>query len=154
MRQTIVTTNQGASIAIIQGAYENFCAPATVETVYDRQLIDLILGSGEPDAVVATQEDWLRFQGLVIAWRQERGAMSSITESVVCPAYQSILGMGPVAIPFLIATLRSEGDELDQWFWALKAITGADPVREEDRGDFVAMANAWLRWAEDQGLAG
>ncbi len=80
--------------------------------------------------------------------------MSSITEMSMLPSYQKLVGMGEVAIPLLLAELKSEGDEPDQWFWALKAITGIDPVKPEDRGDFVGMARAWLKWGEDEGYAG
>jgi hypothetical protein len=69
-------------------------------------------------------------------------------------AYQNIIGMGEDAVPLIIGELKSEGDDPDQWFWALMAITGANPVSPEDQGDFVAMAKAWLGWAKDQGYAG
>jgi hypothetical protein len=61
--------------------------------------------------------------------------------------------MGSAAVPFILAEIRSEGDEPDQWFWALKAITGEDPVRDEDRGDVVAMAKSWLDWAKNSRYA-
>lgn len=154
MRRIIFTTTPAASIVIVQGAYETFCAPANTTTIYDgQQRFGVMLTSYEPPAVAATQEDWIRFQGLVVAWRQERGATSSITESATCPAYQSIIGMGEIAVPFIMATLQSEGDEPDQWFWALKAITGVDPVRDEDRGCYGAMAGSWLRWGKRAGYA-
>ena len=64
------------------------------------------------------------------------------------PAYLAIIGMGERAIPFLIAQLRSEGDEPDQWFGALMAITGENPTKPEDQGNFQKMAEAWIKWAE------
>ena len=108
-----------------------------------------------PECVVApATKRWLRFQSLVEQWRRERGAMSSITEMAMLPPYQSIIGMGEDAIPLILAQLKSEGDEPDQWFWALRAITGADPVSLEDQGNFAKMAQAWLKWAEEEGYAG
>jgi hypothetical protein len=101
-----------------------------------------------PAFIVA--EDWLKFQSLVEQWRNERGARSSITETVMMPAYQKIIGMGMTALPLILAQLRSEGDEPDQWFWALKAITEANPVKPEDQGNFQKMAQAWLQWAEQE----
>jgi len=94
-----------------------------------------------------------RFQELVSRWRSERGATSSITSMAMCDAYQRIIGMGPEAIRLVISQLRSEGDEPDQWFWALKVLSGADPVKEEDRGDFLKMTDAWIAWAENEGYA-
>jgi hypothetical protein len=96
---------------------------------------------------VAEKKVQAQFQALVIQWHHERGAMSSITEAALCPAYRCIIGMGMIALPMILSQLKSEGDDPDQWFWALKAITGADPVADEDRGDFVAMAQKWLEWA-------
>ena len=95
-----------------------------------------------------------RFQHLADEWRRERGAMSSITEMAMLPSYQKIIGMGDAAIPLILTELKSEGDDPDQWFWALGAITGANPVSPEDQGDFVKMAQAWLKWSEDEGHAG
>lgn len=69
------------------------------------------------------------------------------------PAYQRIIGMGPDAVPLILAQLEAEGDDPDQWFWALRAITAANPVKPEDQGNTVKMAEAWLRWAKHEGYA-
>ena len=152
MRQILSTTTQVPSIVIMQGAYEIFCSPGTVETTAYDTKFGMIFVS--PKAVtMATQEDWIKFQALVDAWRLERGAKSSITEAAMCPAYQSILGMGPDVVPLLLNQLRSEGDKPDHWFWALKAITGADPVSANDRGNLKRMAAAWLEWGSLQWYA-
>jgi hypothetical protein len=140
---------------VIQGSYEEFC---TAETPLSAEYYQLktsakLIVVAISRATFTTEpplEDWLKFQRLVEQWQAERGAMSSITEAVLCPAYQSIIGMGESALPFIFAQLKSEGDEPDQWFWALKAITGADPIRPEDRGNYPLMSAAWLEWAGDQ----
>lgn len=90
------------------------------------------------------------FQMLVHQWRIERGSSSSTTEIVLCPAYQAIIGMGPVAIHLIMAQMESEGQHPDQWFWALQVLTKADPVREEDEGNFPQMARSWLQWARSR----
>jgi len=95
-------------------------------------------------------ENWVRFQNLITRWRDERGSRSSITETVMMPSYQKIIGMGKAAVPLILAQLRSEKDEPDQWFWALGAITEANPVKPEDQGNFQKMAQAWLEWAEHE----
>jgi len=59
--------------------------------------------------------------------------------------------MGQDALPSLIAQLRSEGEDPDHWFVALHHITGTNPVPDEDRGDTVMMAKAWLDWADREG---
>jgi hypothetical protein len=98
-------------------------------------------------------KNWIKFQGLVDLWRHERGAMSSITEMSILPAYQKIIGMGEDSVPLILAELKSEGDDPDQWFWALIAITEENPVKPEDQGNFRKMAQAWFQWAEAEGYA-
>lgn len=86
-----------------------------------------------------------RFRLLATRWRAETRYLSSITEAVIHPSYQAIVGMGQTVIPFIITSLRREPD---WWFWALKAITGDDPVPAEARGNLRAMTEAWLKWAD------
>lgn len=97
---------------------------------------------------------WAQFQEFVKEWRNQRGAVSSITEMSMLPSYQRIIAMGESVVPFLIAQLKSEGDEPDQWFWALRCLTDANPVNPKDQGDFQAMARAWIEWGEKQDYAG
>jgi hypothetical protein len=82
-------------------------------------------------------------------WKVQRQHESSTTRMVMLPAYQQIIGMGQDVVPMLLRELETD---LDAWFWALRAITEADPVREEDRGNGEAMARAWLLWAKEQGI--
>ena len=91
-----------------------------------------------------------QFQRLAEQWRQERGAESSLTKIAMCPSYQKIIAMGPTAVPMILRELESEGDEPDHWFWALGAITGADPVPYEARGNMVRMAEAWIDWGRQR----
>jgi hypothetical protein len=88
------------------------------------------------------------FDMLVRQWHRERGATSSITEMAMCPAYQRIIAMGPPkAVPLILRQMAREGNAPDMWFWALRVLTDADPISDEDRGDTVRMAQAWLSWA-------
>lgn len=96
--------------------------------------------------------DWLIFRRLHEEWRAERGATSSITNAAMCGAYQRIIAMGQRAVPLILRQLQSEGDEPDQWFWALSVITGANPIADADRGNFPRMAHAWLQWGRDRGF--
>ena len=89
------------------------------------------------------------FDNLMKAWHKERGATSSITKMAMCPSYQKIIAMGPLAIPLILRQLRKEGENPDMWFWALRMLTSADPVTDDMRGDVVKMANAWLNWGSD-----
>jgi hypothetical protein len=64
------------------------------------------------------------------------------------PTYKEIIGIGPMAIPFILDELRTEPRF---WFPALQAITGEDPVPEEDRGFVRKMKDAWLEWGNRHG---
>jgi len=89
---------------------------------------------------------WVQFQALRREWLIQRGATSSITEMSMLEPYQKIIAMGDRIVPLILAQIKREGDEPDQWFWALRVLTGANPVRPEDQGDFRAMAQAWIQW--------
>jgi hypothetical protein len=89
-----------------------------------------------------------KFESLVKKWKEETVFASTILEMATNPAYQQIIGMGPVVIPLLLDRLAKE---LDHWFWALKAITGEDPVPENSRGKLDQMAKAWLAWGKEEG---
>jgi hypothetical protein len=97
--------------------------------------------------------DGALFQLFLQQWYIERGATSSITEMASCRSYLRIIGMGERAIPLILRQMQDEGDEPDMWFVALQVLTGADPVTDEIRGDFKAMAERWLQSAIDIGYA-
>lgn len=104
----------------------------------------------EGDAAAATDPALeRRFRDLVREWKEATQFTSSLTRMVTHPAYQQIIGMGREALPLLFAELCREPDH---WFWALRAITGADPVPAEDRGKLGAMTAAWLGWAKEHGF--
>lgn len=89
-----------------------------------------------------------KFVRLATTWKAQRGHHSDTLTLVMHPAYQSIIAMGTVAIPFILRELALRPD---RWYWALRAITEQDPVSEEDRGNSKAMAEAWLEWGKMQG---
>lgn len=154
MRRSISITTQSPSIVIVQGASERFCVPAeAAETTYGNLCDFGFIFAFDETAAGPTQEDSLKFQRLAAAWQQERGAMSSTTEAAMCPAYQSIIGMGPVALQLILRQLEIEGDDPDQWFWALTSITGATPENPDDRGNYMKMAASWFDWAKNNGYA-
>jgi len=111
--------------------------------------------AGKEKRTSPSAEDRDKFARLLASWHDERDTSSSFSSEIaLCPSYQKIIGMGPVAIPLILSQLRSEGDEPDHWFYALRAISDADPVSEQDRGQISKMAAAWLGWGEVEGYAG
>lgn len=89
-----------------------------------------------------------QFDQLAAEWRKDTSFLSSVRNICIHPSYQRIIGLGPAVLPLIIRELKRESEH---WFWALKAITGADPVAPADRGNIAAMREAWLKWydAED-----
>jgi hypothetical protein len=102
--------------------------------------------SAQPGASGANVENL--FPTLARRWKEERGPTSSTTEMALCPSYQRIIGLGPAAVPLILRELEREPDH---WFWALKAITGEDPVPEASRGKVREMARLWVEWGRQQG---
>jgi len=89
-----------------------------------------------------------KFYDLAQKWKAETRLMSSINQVCMNIHYQKIIGMGPEAVPYILHELEKEPD---QWFWALKVITGAEPVSDEHLGDLEKMAEDWFIWARTHG---
>jgi hypothetical protein len=88
------------------------------------------------------------FNGLVQQWERERPHGSDVLEMVMQPSYQRIIGMGPDVVPLLLRELERKPGH---WFWALYAITGADPVPSESQGNLKEMAASWIEWGKKLG---
>lgn len=91
-----------------------------------------------------------RFRKLADTWRRETAFLSSVTRMSAHPAYVEIIGMGQMAVPWILDELR---ERPAQWFTALMEITGEDPVPQSAAGDLYAMSNAWFAWERQGQLA-
>ncbi len=89
-----------------------------------------------------------RFERLAAAWREKSKYFSSDHDMAMLPEYQSIIGMGPAAIPLLLRALE---ERTDHWFWALAAITGENPTSPASRGKVELLRQDWLRWGRAHG---
>ena len=89
-----------------------------------------------------------RFQMLADTWRKECMHISSSTQRAMHPAYQQIIGLGPDAVPILLRDLQREPDH---WSWALRAITGQNPIKDEHRGNLTLVAQDWIGWGKENG---
>jgi len=94
------------------------------------------------------EEERGRFRALAERWKKETAHHSNVAKKALHPAYQEIIGMGEGAVPLLLMELRREPDD---WFWALHAITGANPVPAAGRGNVRAMTDAWVQWGREKG---
>lgn len=89
-----------------------------------------------------------RFRRLAERWRKDTEFHSSANALFMHPAYQEIIGLGRDALPLILTDLaRTHSD----WFWALRAITGENPVSKEERGYVNKMAERWLEWGREHG---
>lgn len=96
------------------------------------------------------QEDLpFKFIQLTASWQREMGHMSSTHIISMHPAYQRIIGMGPTIVPYI---LRQMSYDKAPWFWALKAITGENPIQPENKGKTDLMVLDWLKWGIGKGL--
>jgi hypothetical protein len=88
---------------------------------------------------------------LLARWREETAYVSSSTQLTAHPAYQELIALGAPSLPFLFRDLEQTRD--GHLAKALATITGAQPVPAEDRGRVRNVADAWLRWARDNGYS-
>ena len=89
-----------------------------------------------------------QFQRFVEKWKSECPPSSSAEKLAMHPLYQRIIGLGPDVLPCLFRELDTSPHH---WFWALRAITGENPVEPANRGNLKAMTKDWLAWAKEQG---
>lgn len=90
-----------------------------------------------------------RFHRLAGQWKRETVYLSNGMKNAMHPAYQGIIGLGKPAVPLILEELKQDPAD---WFWALTAITGLNPVQESSAGNIEEMAAAWLHWGCEQGL--
>jgi len=68
-----------------------------------------------------------RFQSLAAEWKQRVRNMSNTAPMAMLRPYQRIIGMGHVALPFILEELERDPD---QWFWAQLAFARPTNCRE------------------------
>lgn len=87
----------------------------------------------------------VKFNNLVVDWKQAVKVKSSYNEITSHPSYLRIIGLGPRVLPLIFNELKREPD---YWFAALTALTGENPISPESKGDLKAMTKSWLEWGE------
>lgn len=101
------------------------------------------------EPISAPRGNRLKFYQLFHNWKYDTCLESSPTKIAMHPSYQEIIGMGKEALPFIFKELLKKPD---YWFWALKAISSADPVPKSERGSIQKMRYRWLLWGKDNGF--
>jgi hypothetical protein len=92
------------------------------------------------------------FRDLVERWKNDTGHWSSTTRRIADPSYLRIIGLASNSTDHQIEKLLLQElqEEPDEWFDALAAITGVDPVKPED--SFDEAVNAWVEWGRRKGI--
>lgn len=87
------------------------------------------------------------FRRLIRQWHEETGGLSSPRKILGSPAYQQMIAMGDVAVPFLLKEIQvGRGMFMG---YAIEKITGADPTDESMRGKKELIDEAWLNWGRE-----
>jgi hypothetical protein len=82
-------------------------------------------------------------------WKRDTQYFSSPGDKYLHPSYARIIGMGRPAASLILKSMQRQSAD---WFYALRAITGANPVTSAMAGDVRKMSEAWIKWGERQGL--
>jgi hypothetical protein len=90
-----------------------------------------------------------RINKLADEWEEKSIHYSSIERMCMLPEYQEILALGWSAVGPLLRRMQKNPD---WWFWALRYITGDDPVPASARGDLTEMTKAWIQWGSNRKL--
>lgn len=104
---------------------------------------EFIVTQRKMQAIVAEKDFYL----LAKEWKYETAMLSLIPQKVKHPAYRKIISMGWVVVPLILKELEREPDH---WFWALRNITGANPVQDSHRGNMKEVAQDWIEWGKSQ----
>jgi len=99
-------------------------------------------------SAVTTETLRQKFERLADTWEKETILLSNIDQIQSNPSYLRIIAMGNDILPLIFNKMRSNPD---YWFAALNAMTGINPVQENERGNIQAMTDAWLAWARKNG---
>lgn len=144
-----------------RAAYESVCVIPAADFFFE----DAVVGVGDESAILNQNKEellehyyaplsrlWgnplIRFLILKEKWENATRYFSSISDICLNINYQQIIGMGPIAIPYILAEMRKRPGH---WFWALHSITGEDPVLPQERGRIKLMTARWLQWGKEQG---
>lgn len=140
MTNAVVTTVAAAGIMAMSMQH---AMPATAGSELPRFF------EPSPATIANTRTLQTKFETLANDWRRNTAFSSSMTDIVLDSNYQQIIGMGVVAVPLILNELRQAPEH---WFWALAAITGANPAENEPDGDIQAAADAWVQWGLRRGM--
>lgn len=90
-------------------------------------------------------EEYGEFLELKEKWKKETIFESSADKIFSNSNYVRIIDFGSDALPWIIKDLKRNGGF---WFFALKKITGINPIKNENVGKYEGMKKDWIEWSE------
>lgn len=90
-------------------------------------------------------DDFAKFHRWLAEWRKETKYTSLARDKIGHPTFKKIIGIGPLATPWILKEIRHRPDFL---VLALQEIhKNENPVPTSARGKVNEIVNAWLSWA-------
>jgi hypothetical protein len=87
-----------------------------------------------------------RFNKLAEKWYRDTRMLSFISQKAMHPCYQSIIGMGKDALPFIFRELsKGKGD----WIWALEHIALPEKNPVPENATFKDSVALWMKWLQE-----
>ena len=91
----------------------------------------------------------MKFQILAKKWEEATKYFSFSRQQTANEYYQQIIAIGKPVVPILLLDLQKTNRH---WFFALRSITGEDPVLETHEGNIQLMVNDWITWGKKRKL--
>jgi hypothetical protein len=91
-----------------------------------------------------------KFMSIAKMWKRETMMSSLVAEKITNLNYQTIIGLGMTykeKILYLI--LKDLEQEQEYWHYALKSITGENPVPKGMVNNLDVVRQSWLQWARE-----
>ncbi len=127
------------------------CEEAISQEMIDEWIVDYDKKWYSDDATTSAPTAFTveeQFRKHAEKWERETAFMSATPMRVMHESYQSVMAMGPEVVPLMLRDLQKTHRH---WFWALRHLTGHDPVSSKERGNVESMANAWIKWGKEKG---
>lgn len=90
-------------------------------------------------------QEFKHFLQLKDKWKSETLYYSSSSHIFNNSAYREIIALGSKTIPWIIRELKKTNDH---WFYALKKISGENPINPDHYGIIPKMKEDWIEWAQ------
>ena len=87
------------------------------------------------------------FNSIKEMWWSETKNISIPSEKYKNKYYQEIINFGKNIIPYLLEDLDTPNGD---WIYALNKITGENPVKSENIGQFHKMKQDWINWSKNR----